>query len=612
MLISYAGYSGVAIYTRNSKCCPLRAEEGITGVLTPVGSSTKFRDLPADQQIGGYPTEDQLTGPIDEATLDSEGRCLILEFPAFVLIGTYCPATRDDSRTDFRIGFLHALDARIRNLVAMRKQVVLAGDLNIIRSEPDSAGLLDQLRKEDMTIDDFLSMPSRRFFNQLIFEGQVTGERDEGREDPVMWDLCRSFHPDRRGMYTCWETKKNARPGNFGSRIDYILCTPGIKGWFEDSNIQEGLMGSDHCPVYATLADTVKVDDKDVPVVELMNPKDMFEGGKRTREWNTKDLLPLSAKLIPEFDRRRSIKDMFFKKPAASKTKTTTTSPAITTSTSTENKGAAAETPAATQPFDAIVSSKKSPTPKEAPSPSTLKALRTAPSPATPPAKRPAPMTTNQPQQKKQKTTLTKEKAKSGVEKGQSSLKGFFKPKVAAASANEEEAVAEKKEAPSPRRVLGSPAKSAASGRGWYKEAGEAAEDATAETSGDGDNAGGGPSDGDRVFDPIESKESWSKLLGKRVAPKCEHGEPCMSMLTKKPGINCGKSKHQEIITRFVLALSRRMTAPMGKLSLTCDYRQIILHVLTTTWAVGAEGDGDAVAMRHVHMEFRLEQVTVA
>src|SRR3954462_8572614 len=36
------GYSGVAIYTRNAVCAPIRAEEGITGCLTPPNSSTSF------------------------------------------------------------------------------------------------------------------------------------------------------------------------------------------------------------------------------------------------------------------------------------------------------------------------------------------------------------------------------------------------------------------------------------------------------------------------------------------------------------------------------------------------------------------------------------------
>src|SRR5205814_977850 len=42
--------------------------------------------------------------------------------------------------------------------------------------------------------------------------------------------------------------------------------------------------------------------------------------------------------------------------------------------------------------------------------------------------------------------------------------------------------------------------------------------------------------------DPILPKESWSKLFSKRVVPRCEHNEPCISFSTKKPGINCGRS----------------------------------------------------------------------
>ena len=47
----------------------------------------------------------------------------------------------------------------------------------------------------------------------------------------------------------------------------------------------------------------------------------------------------------------------------------------------------------------------------------------------------------------------------------------------------------------------------------------------------------------ENVHDPVESKESWSKLFTKPAAPRCEgHGEPCISLLTKKPGMNLGRS----------------------------------------------------------------------
>lgn len=242
-LLTGEGYSGVAIYTRNTVCSPVRAEEGITGFLCAPNSSIPFRDLPTSQQVGGYPTAEQLAASeIDGATLDSEGRCVILEFPAFVLLGVYCPANRDETRDGFRHGFLEILDHRVRNLVAMGKRVVLAGDINVARNESDSARAKDLIRKGKLTSDEFLSAPARRLFNQLLQNGNVVGDRDPGRETPVLWDTCREFHPDRSGMYTCWEQRINARPGNFGARIDYILCSLDMSDWILAADIQEGLL----------------------------------------------------------------------------------------------------------------------------------------------------------------------------------------------------------------------------------------------------------------------------------------------------------------------------------------------------------------------------------
>ena len=241
------------IYTRNATCAPIRAEEGITGVLCPPGSPVAFRDMPKELQIGGYPTLDQFSRPvtgdqenpderIDAATLDSEGRCVVLEFPAFVLIGTYCPAYRDESRDSFRMDFLHALDARVRNLVSHGKRVFVTGDINISKAPIDSAHALEGIRKGNTTKEEFLSSPPRRLFNALLADGTVTDSQDMDGKPPILHDICRAFHPDRPGMYTCWDTRLNTRPGNYGSRIDYVLCSLDMQSWFADSNIQEGLM----------------------------------------------------------------------------------------------------------------------------------------------------------------------------------------------------------------------------------------------------------------------------------------------------------------------------------------------------------------------------------
>ncbi|KAL2161167.1 hypothetical protein VTH06DRAFT_8386 [Thermothelomyces fergusii] len=540
------GYSGVAIYTRTSKCCPIRAEEGITGVLCPPNSSTKFRDLPADQQIGGYPLPEQLSNSVDEQTLDSEGRCIILEFPAFVLIGVYSPATRDEARTEFREAFIDAMDARVRNLVAMGKQVFLCGDLNIIRDELDAAGLPERLRKEGMTLEEFLSTHSRRFLNQLVFGGRVIGERQPGREQPVLWDLCREFHPTRAGMYTCWETRKNARPGNFGNRIDYVLCSSGIKDWFIDSNIQEGLLGSDHCPVYATIADTVSLGGSQVHIEDIMNPPGVFKDGVRQREWCQKDLLPLSAKLIPEFDRRQSIKDMFFKK--ASTSAKTTSNPSATSSQSTaadtapgggsdepQKASAASVSPTLDQPASSAT----------APS-AASNAIASVPSQKPIAQKRQAASSTspNRPP-KKGKVALSREnssKTISGL--SQCSLKGFFKPKTPAPTPTSDTAAATTEAGnttpditPDPTPADPESTRDTPAGQGNGSQS-------TKKSTGDSASESPKPETSltDKVFDPIQAKESWSKLLGKRVVPKCEHGEDCQMLVTKKPGVNCGRA----------------------------------------------------------------------
>ena len=235
----------MGIYTRQSVCAPIRAEEGILGALCPRNSTVPYCDLPEDEHVGGYLNKDQIAClGVDAADLDSEGRCAVVEFPAFVLFGIYAPANSNGERDDFRHAFHSALDTRIRNLVAHGKRVVVTGDLNVSRDEMDTANAAEKMRKEGITHDGYLSTPNRRIFNQLLEGGEVIGERDECRGQPVLWDVCRGFHPGRKGMFTHWEQKINARPGNFGSRIDFILCSLDMKSWFSKSNIQEGLMVS--------------------------------------------------------------------------------------------------------------------------------------------------------------------------------------------------------------------------------------------------------------------------------------------------------------------------------------------------------------------------------
>ncbi|GIJ87255.1 class II abasic (AP) endonuclease [Aspergillus pseudoviridinutans] len=521
------GYSGVVIYTRNATCCPIRAEEGLAGVLCPPNSSVSFRDLPEDQQIGGYPTIAQLSElEVDAATLDSEGRCVILEFPAFVLLGIYSPANRDESRDNFRHSFIDLMDARIRNLVAMGKRVFVTGDLNIAKGEIDAAHATEAIKKGKTTEDEFISAPARRLFNQLLSDGRVIGQRDEGRENPVLFDICRSFHPGRRGMYTCWEQRIIARPGNYGSRIDYVLCSLDMQDWFSDSNIQEGLLGSDHCPVYAVFKDVIRLGEEDVNILDIMNPPGMFKDGKRQQEYSAKNLLPTSGRLIPEFDKRRSIKDMFSRKPSTNIQTPTTNAPTLKRFASTQEM----ETPTA------ISESADSRSAAVSDSTQTKQTGR----------KRSQKSETGSPVSvKRSKSGSAQPSAPSTA--GQRTLKGFFKPKsgpggqatIAQDSASVS-TVPTKQSTSSPTKStpVAEPAALEALRAAPAGEAspGEQPSSANPTTPASSQND-------DTVIDPIVSKEDWSKLFTKRPVPRCEgHQEPCISLTTKKPGINCGRS----------------------------------------------------------------------
>ncbi|MCJ1370132.1 Class II abasic (AP) endonuclease [Loxospora ochrophaea] len=547
------GYSGVVIYTRQSTCAPIRAEEGLSGVLCPPNSSTQFSDLPEDQQIGGYPTVTQLEdSPVDAATLDSEGRCVLLEFPAFVLIGVYSPANRDETRDEFRHGFLDMLDARIRNLVALGKRVFLTGDLNISREELDTANAESSMRKNGLTSVEYASMPARRLFNHLLKGGKVYGERDEGREQPVMWDICRGFHPERKGMFTCWEQRVNARPGNFGARIDYVLCSLDMQDWFCESNIQEGLMGSDHCPVYAIFNDKIALNGEEIDIRDIMNPPGTFVDGQRQKEYSIKNLLPLSGKLIQEFDRRRNIRDMFTRKPSLPTTKNTQASNGSEHASATssqqssdllEEKGEGRESP----PKSTQASSNERDTEgsfTDGTSNSTASITT---------KKRSFPeKSTNQPVKRTKSGAVTS--ATIASTKGQQSLIGFFKSKSIVANESSTPSGTDSPETRENTPTLLPPAEIISTPKGTPSKAklhsSSPSPRRTPKSTSNSPNFTrhlsnrAQPSEEDSdVHDPIESKESWSKLFAKPAAPRCEsHNEPCITLLTKKPGVNCGRS----------------------------------------------------------------------
>ncbi|KAI0286050.1 Endonuclease/exonuclease/phosphatase [Russula aff. rugulosa BPL654] len=243
---SKGGYSGVAVYTDTRTATPLKAEEGLSGVLQP-----KIPLSPSERISTSYPLAHELDLvpdadeqiPNDLLSLDLEGRALVLDFGLFVVINLYCPNEGSDARFSYKMNYHLMLQERVRGLFAAGREVVVVGDLNVCAAPIDHCD--GHLPSNAST---FWEYPARIWMRDWL-----------APKGPLI-DVLRRFWPDRKGMFTCWNTKISARETNYGTRIDYVLVTPGLMPWIKAADIQPSIKGSDHCPVFVDLHDEITTD----------------------------------------------------------------------------------------------------------------------------------------------------------------------------------------------------------------------------------------------------------------------------------------------------------------------------------------------------------------
>lgn len=284
------GYSGVAVYADSRTVTPLRAEEGLSGILQPKPPLTSddriSRSYPCAHEIELMPDEHGST-PSDFASLEAEGRALIVDFGLFVLINVYCPNETSDARLPFKINFHVILQDRVRKLMNEGREVVVVGDINICATPLDHCD--GHLASNAAT---FYDHPARAWFHRWL--------------SPIgcMTDAVRTFWPGRKGMYTCWNTKISARETNYGTRVDYILVTPGILPWIKHGDIQPSLKGSDHCPIYIDLHDEITTDAGERLFLRDVLPTD----------GNMADPPRLAARRWEEYSGKQTLLSTFFGK----------------------------------------------------------------------------------------------------------------------------------------------------------------------------------------------------------------------------------------------------------------------------------------------------------
>lgn len=161
---------------------------------------------------------------------DDEGRTVITDHGAFVLVNAYFPnSQREHTRLPFKLAF----DARLRDaceeLRAAGREVVITGDFNACHTHID----LENGKQNEKNAG---FLPEERAW---VSEMLGLGYRD----------VYRDRYPGEKGHYTWWTYRNGARERNIGWRLDYFLCSPGIAEKVADVRILAEVMGSDHCPV---------------------------------------------------------------------------------------------------------------------------------------------------------------------------------------------------------------------------------------------------------------------------------------------------------------------------------------------------------------------------
>ncbi len=186
-----AGYSGVAIYTR---------------------------EKPLDVQTLGV------------SDFDDEGRVLMADYDSFTLISAYFPNSQDaGARLGYKLAFCAAILEKCSELVAKGRRLVLCGDYNIAHEAIDLAR-----PKSNEGNPGYL--PEERAWMDVFTKAGFA-------------DTFRRQHPGETGHYSWWSYRMRAREKNVGWRIDYHCVDEAFMPSVSKSFIRPDILGSDHCPV---------------------------------------------------------------------------------------------------------------------------------------------------------------------------------------------------------------------------------------------------------------------------------------------------------------------------------------------------------------------------
>ncbi len=167
-------------------------------------------------------------------TMDSEGRIVTLDTPAFYLVNVYTPNSGDGLvRLSDRQMWDSCFTSYMRSLDG-KKPVVACGDLNVAHEEIDLANPDSNHFSAGFTDEE------RRDFSALLEAGFV--------------DSFRLLHGQQAGAYSWWSQRvKSSKANNAGWRIDYFLVSQRLAPAVKRSAMLDSGERRDHAPIVLEL-----------------------------------------------------------------------------------------------------------------------------------------------------------------------------------------------------------------------------------------------------------------------------------------------------------------------------------------------------------------------
>lgn len=184
-------------------------------------------------------------------TVDGEGRFVSVDIGPCVVINVYVPnsglgkksksnvgdgseQSAEGERVMYKLEFLKQLLEHCRRLVEEeKKEIILVGDFNACFDAKDvHPGIGLEKAFLECEIEALHAFTKNGLFT----------------------DMFRSRHPMADRSYTCFDERTNARAGNRGVRIDFVLVTAGLLPLVKQCSIVPGTTipakWSDHCALF--------------------------------------------------------------------------------------------------------------------------------------------------------------------------------------------------------------------------------------------------------------------------------------------------------------------------------------------------------------------------